>query len=134
MCIFYYLTVDGMKKKLEVSLRPASEIYKDSESVRTRTIAVELEKEERNTLGKKRQTGSHSRRRRQNIKVLQLGAREKDKPDRGVGRGCGIGRKVMMRCFVHKAWDGREVIFGRKAMFPLEEKQEHERCVHKTKA
>ena len=45
MYIFYYLTVDGIKKKLEVSLRPVSEIYKDSESMRTRTIAVELEKE-----------------------------------------------------------------------------------------
>lgn len=43
MYIFYYLTADGMKKKLEVSLRPVSEISKDSESLRTRTIAVELE-------------------------------------------------------------------------------------------
>lgn len=43
-----------MKKKLEVSLRPVSEIYKDSESLRTRTIAVELEKDRgKKYIGKK---------------------------------------------------------------------------------
>lgn len=33
--IFFDLTVDGMEKKVEVSLRPVSEMDKDSESARS---------------------------------------------------------------------------------------------------
>lgn len=53
MYIFYDLTVDGMEKKLEVSLRPLSEMYKVSDSMRTSTIAVELKKDRQEICWKK---------------------------------------------------------------------------------